>query len=139
MVAAVDERLLAWARERLPGAGVTVCHEAGDADSAARLAGEFRPDLCLLDVALPGDAMTALRSIRDRTPATRVVLLAATDDDPALLPALRAGASGCVIGTPGNPALRRTLDDVLAGYGAMPRGLLTRLVAVLGPTGRGHR
>jgi DNA-binding NarL/FixJ family response regulator len=58
-------------------------------------------------------------------------MLAATDDDPALLPALRAGASGCIVGTLESCALERTLRDVLAGHAAMPRSLLTRLIAHL--------
>ena len=131
LVATADRQLAAWARERLPAAGVSACDEAEDIEGALRLARELQPDLCLLDVALPGDAMTALHSIRELAPTTRVVMLAAADDDPALLPALRAGASGCIIGTLDGTALERTLHDVLAGRAAMPRALLTRLVADL--------
>jgi DNA-binding NarL/FixJ family response regulator len=131
LVATADRRLAAWASERLPAAGVTICDEAEDVEGAVRLARELGPDLCLLDVALPGDALTALQSMRERSPSTRVVMLAAVAADPALLPALRAGASGCIVGTPSSPALERTLGDVLAGHAAMPRALLTRLVAGL--------
>jgi DNA-binding NarL/FixJ family response regulator len=133
LVATADRRLAAWARERLPAAGMTLCDDAQDAEGAVRLAGELRPEICLLDVTLPGDAMEALRNIRERAPATRLVMLAGTADDPVLLPALRAGARGCVVGTPDGPALKRTLSDVLAGHTAMPRAVLTRLVAGLGP------
>jgi two-component system, NarL family, nitrate/nitrite response regulator NarL len=131
LVATADRRLAAWAREGLPAAGVTVCAEAEDAEGAVRLAREFRPDLGLLDVSLPGNAMTALHSIKDRAPATRVVMLANAADDPALLAALRGGASGCIIATPKGSALERTLGDVLAGHAALPRALLARLVADL--------
>jgi DNA-binding NarL/FixJ family response regulator len=133
LVATADRRLAASARKRLAAAGVTVCDEAADAEGAVRLAREFRPDLCLLDVTLPGDAMTALHGIRDRAPATRVVMLANAADDPALPAALHAGAGGCIIGTPDGPALERTLGDLLAGHVVLPRALLTRLVADLGP------
>jgi DNA-binding NarL/FixJ family response regulator len=131
LVATADGRLATWARDKLPDAGVSACDEAGDVEGALRLAHELRPDLCLLDAALPGDPVTALNSIRELAPTTRVVMLAAADDDPVLLPALRAGASGCIIGTLDSSALERTLDDVLAGRAAMPRALLTRLVAHL--------
>lgn len=133
LVATADGRLAAWARERLAGAGVTVCDQADDAVRAVGLARELRPDLCLLDVLLPGGALTALQSIGERAPATRVVMLAAAADHPALLPALRAGARGCIIGTPDGLALERTARDVLAGHAALPRALLTRLVAGLDP------
>jgi DNA-binding NarL/FixJ family response regulator len=133
LVATADRRLATWACEELPGAGITACDEAGDMQGAVLLAGELRPDICLLDIALPGGAMTALHSIRERAPATRIVMLAASADDPGLLPALRAGASGCMIGTPDSSALERALADVLAGHVALPRALLTRLVAGMGP------
>jgi two-component system, NarL family, response regulator DevR len=131
LVATADRHIATWAREQLPGAGVSACDEAEDIEGALRLARELQPDLCLLDVALPGDPVTALHSIRELAPTTRVVMLAAADDDPALLPALRAGASGCIIGTLDSSALERTLADVLAGHTAMPRSLLTRLIAHL--------
>lgn len=133
LVATADDRLAAWACDRLPGAGMTVCDQAEDMNGAVRLARALRPDLCLLDVALPGGAMTALERILARPPATRVVMLAGSPDDPALLSALAAGASGCMVGTPDGPALRRALSDVLAGHAALPRALVGQLVAGLGP------
>jgi DNA-binding NarL/FixJ family response regulator len=131
LVATADRRLVAWASERLPAAGVIVCDEAEDGEDAVRLVRKSRPDLCLLDVSLPRGGTTVLHSIRERAPTTRVLMLAAVVDDPSLLPALRAGASGCIVGTPSGPALARTLGDVLAGHAAIPRALLTRLVAGL--------
>lgn len=133
LVASADRCLAAWAYERLGAAGITVCGEAADLEGAVLLAGELRPDVCLLDVALPGGAMTALHEIRAQAPATRVVMLAASADEPSLLPAVRAGASGCMVGTPGGPAFGRALADVMAGHAALPRTLLARLVATLGP------
>src|SRR5688500_12354748 len=113
LVATADRRLTAWASERLPAAGVIVYDEAEDGEYAVRLVRKARPDLCLLDVSLPGGAIAVLHSIRERAPTTRVLMLAAVADDPSLLPALRAGASGCIVGTPSGPALERTLRDVL--------------------------
>lgn len=133
LIATADRRLAAWACQELLAAGMTACDEVALAGDAVISARELQSDLCLLDVALPGGAMTALHGIRESTPTTRVVLLAAAADDPTLLPALRAGASGCVIGTPDGSALERALADVLAGHAAMPRALVTRLVAGLGP------
>lgn len=133
LVATADRCLSGWARERLRAAGMMVCDEAVDLESAIHLAGELRPDVCLLDVALPGGAIPALQRIRERAPNTRVVMLAPSVDDPALLPAVYEGVSGCMVGTPDGPALGRALADVLAGHTALPRVLLTRLVAALRP------
>ena len=133
LVATADSCLATWASERLRAVGLSVCDEAANLDCAVRLAGELLPDVCLLDVALPGGAIAAVRRIRDAAPATRVMMLARSADDPALLPALRGGASGCMVGTPEGLALGRALADVLAGRTTLPRALVTRLVTALGP------
>jgi DNA-binding NarL/FixJ family response regulator len=112
---------------------MTVCGQAADLQAAVLLAGELRPDVCLLDVSLSGGALEALHRMRERAPETRVVMLATSPDHPSLLAAVRAGASGCIVGLPGGPALGRALADVMAGHTALPRTLLTRLVATLGP------
>lgn len=133
LVATADRCLSAWARERLHAVGMSVCDEAADLETAIHLAGELLPDVCLLDVALPGGAIPALHRIRERAPNIRVVMLAPSVDDPALLPAVYEGVSGCIVGTPDGPALGRALADVLSGHTALPRMLLTRLVAALRP------
>ena len=65
----------------------------------------------------------------------------AAADDPALLPAVHAGANGCMIGTPDGPPLARALADVLAGRAALPRGAAdaTRRRARTGLTARAMR
>jgi DNA-binding NarL/FixJ family response regulator len=133
LVVTADRCLIRWARERLRAAGMSVCDEAADLESAIHLAGEHLPDVCLLDVALPGGAIPALQRIRERAPTTRIVILAPSVDDPVLLPAVYEGVNGCMIGTPDGPALGRALADVLSGHTALPRVLLTRLVAALRP------
>ena len=133
LVATADRCLGAWASDRLRAAGMNVCDEVAGSDDAVLRAGQLGPDVCLLDVALPGGAIAALRRMHDAAPATRVMMLARSADDPALLPALRGGASGCMVGTPEGLALGRALADVLAGRTTLPRALVTRLVTALGP------
>lgn len=133
LIVTAEHCLAEWAWERLRAAGITNCAETADVAGALMLATELRPHICLLDVALPGGALTALERICERVPTTRVVMLAPSADDPALLAAVTAGASGCMVGTPDGPALGRALADVLAGHTTLPRALLTRLVAALGP------
>lgn len=58
-----------------------VVGEAGDSDGALALLSELRPDVMLLDVSIPGQDVTAtVKSVRELSPATRVVILSMQDD-----------------------------------------------------------
>jgi len=130
LLASTDADVRDWAQECLPP-GVALCAFA-DADSdVAELARLLQVDLCLLDVGLPGDALAAVRAVAESAPGARVVAWAASDDNPDLLEAIAAGASGCIVGTPDREALARTLADVVAGKPALPRAVVTRLVSQL--------
>jgi DNA-binding NarL/FixJ family response regulator len=105
-----------------------VCAVAADAAEAVRHATRERPDLCLLDVRMPGGGIAAAWQITARLPATRVVMLTVSADDHDFFGALRAGASGYL--PKGLPADRipATLCAVMAGEAAMPGALVARLV-----------
>lgn len=86
---------------------VTVVGEADSAGQAIRLATEHEPDICLLDIAMPGGGLVAARRIRDQFPQTRVVMLTVSEDEDDLLAAMKAGASGYVLkGAPASELLR---------------------------------
>lgn len=66
---------------------------ARDGDEALRRADEFRPDLVLLDVMLPGlDGFEVCRRLREREPAPKVVLLTARGRSAERLRGLDLGA-----------------------------------------------
>ena len=73
-------------------AGLVVCAEAADAAHAVQKALETRPDICLLDVRMPGGGVAAAWEIAARLPTTKVVMLTVSDEDGDLFRALRAGA-----------------------------------------------
>ena len=76
----------------------TVVAEAGDAAQAIAEAERTRPDLALLDIALPpSGGVEAVLAITDRVPDCRVVLLSDQQDQSALIRALEAGASGLLL------------------------------------------
>lgn len=71
---------------------------AGDAEEAARMAEEHRPDVAVLDVRMPGGGgARCAREIRGLAPETRILALSAYEDRETVVQMLRAGALGYVV------------------------------------------
>jgi DNA-binding NarL/FixJ family response regulator len=81
----------------LSAAGLAVVGRATTAADAVRLAREHRPDMALLDVAMPGGGLRAAREIAAACPATKIVMLTVSEDEDHLLAALQAGAAAYVL------------------------------------------
>ena len=115
-------------RQALEDGGMEVCAEAADAPHAVQLALETRPDICLLDVRMPGGGVAAAWEIAARLPTTKVVMLTVSDEDANLFAALRAGAVGYLVKDFDIRILPRALLDVADGNAAIPRSLVARMV-----------
>lgn len=77
---------------------VEVVGEAGDGAQALECVERLCPDIVLMDIAMPGmNGLEATRRIRQQYPNTRVLILTQYEDQPYVLPLLRAGASGYVL------------------------------------------
>src|SRR3954468_18825709 len=73
-----------------------------------------RPDVVVLDVALPGmDGVVATREIRRRAPATRVLILTVHDQVRDILDAFEAGAAGYALKSEEPAALLNALRTVM--------------------------
>lgn len=75
---------------------VEVVGEGSTAADAVRLAAEFRPHVVLLDQNAPGDAVQAIRDIKDQTPTVEVVLMGSSLYHGQATRAVAAGASAYV-------------------------------------------
>lgn len=70
---------------------------AGDGAAAVALCGERRPDVVLMDVAMPVmDGVSATRELGKVSPGSRVLILTAFEDERHVSEGVRAGASGCL-------------------------------------------
>ena len=117
-------------RETLEQSGrFEICAEAGDGAAAVREAVENQPDLCLLDIRMPGSGLAAAWEITARLPTTRVVMLTVSRNDNDLFAALRAGASGYLLKDVDIDRLLEALHDVLVGEPAISKELVSRLVS----------
>jgi DNA-binding NarL/FixJ family response regulator len=115
-------------RLALEGEGFEVCAECSDAPGAVAAAERHRPDLCLLDIRMPGNGIEAAARITSRLPQTAVVMLTVSRDDDDLFEALRAGASGYLLKDTTPARLASALRAVLAGEPVLSPGLVARLI-----------
>jgi len=75
-----------------------VVAEAGDGEEAVKLACDLKPDVALLDVAMPRmDGIEATKQIKALCPSVAVLVLSAYDDDQFIFGLLEAGAAGYLL------------------------------------------
>jgi DNA-binding NarL/FixJ family response regulator len=115
-------------RRALTEGGLVVCAEAANAAHAVQQALETRPDICLLDLRMPGGGVAAAWEISARLPTTKVVMLTVSAEDADLFSALRAGAVGYLVKDLDLRLLPGALTDVAEGKAAIPPALVTRMV-----------
>ena len=103
---------------------VAVVGEAGDGESAVRLALETRPDIVLMDLNLPGvPGLEATRRIVRELPDVAVLVLTMVDDDATVLAAMRVGARGYVLKGARQAELVGAIRTVAAGGAVFGAGV----------------
>jgi DNA-binding NarL/FixJ family response regulator len=117
--------------------GFDVVGEATTADEAVEVVLEHEPDLCLLDVRMPGGGIDAARRVSGSLPDTAIVMLTASDEDDDLLEALKAGASGYLLKDMEPDRLPLAIAAVLEGEAVLPRSLVIKMADEF--HGRGKR
>lgn len=111
-------------RMALMSGGFDVVAETADAEGAVRAVARERPDVCLLDVRMPGGGIAAAGRVAEISPTTSVVMLTVSDSTDDVLAALRAGAVGYLPKDTSPDRLPAALCGVLKGEAALPRALV---------------
>ena len=95
--------------------------------SAIEAAVQATPDVCLLEVHMPGvSGIEATLRIGQQLPIAGVVVMTASPNELGLAEAIRAGAHGYVDKWLETPRLAGTLRVVFSGQTAFPRALVRR-------------
>jgi NarL family two-component system response regulator LiaR len=117
--------------------GIDVVGEAADGEEAVRRAEALRPDVVLMDLVMPRlDGVGAMRELRRRLPATRVIVLTSFAEDERLLPAIQAGAAGYLLKNVAPTELARAVRAAHAGEALLDPVIAARLVeAIAQPPG----
>lgn len=112
---------------------MAVVGEAGDGEEASKLAGTLKPDVAIIDVAMPRmDGIEATRRIKALHPSVAVLILSAYDDDQFVFSLLEAGAAGYLLKSVRGRELIDAVRAVHAGesvlHPAVARKVLNRFV-----------
>jgi DNA-binding NarL/FixJ family response regulator len=129
----------AGVRSSLEADGFVVCAEASDARGAVEASVRERPDVCLLDIRMPGSGIAAAASISAKVPETAIVMLTVSHDESDFFDALRAGAAGYLLKDTDPRLLPQLLRAVVAGEGVLSPGLIAKLIEEFRERGRRRR
>ncbi len=95
---------------------VEVVGEAGDGREALDLIEKLRPEVVLLDLAMPGaSGFEVLKTTSEKFPEIHVIVLTVHDAEEYAFQALRAGAAGYLPKSAASSELRLAIEHVMSG------------------------
>ena len=109
-------------------AGTIVVAEGKDGDEALQIVERERPDVLLLDVAMPGlKWLDVIREVHRQARRTRVLVLSMYDQPEYVIESVRAGARGYILKDSPPSELRRAVRTVHRGETYFPSAVTARL------------
>jgi len=113
--------------EKLPG--VEVVGEAGDGREVLKLIKLHRPDIVLMDIAMPGlNGLEAAARMAKEFPDVRVIILSMHHNEEYVWQALKAGAAGYLLKKAATAELATALQHVTHGQVYLSQEISTRLL-----------
>ena len=109
---------------------IAVVGEAGDGVEAVALVRRLRPDVVLMDIAMPRqDGLAATRALLGTPNPPRIIVLTTFDTDENLYRALRAGASGFLLKVSSPEHLITAIRVVAGGEALLDPAVTTRVIS----------
>jgi DNA-binding NarL/FixJ family response regulator len=121
-------------REGLAGmlagrADFEVVAEADNGTEALSLFRQFRPDVTLLDLHMPGmDGVDVIEQLLSEAPQARILVLTTYDSDADILRAVEAGATGYLLKDTPRSDLFRAIEKVAQGESVLAPTVASRLM-----------
>jgi DNA-binding NarL/FixJ family response regulator len=108
--------------------GYEVVAEASSADEAIQKAKEYKPDVVIMDIRLPGKSgIEATKEIIDTLPDTKILILTSFAEDELLFDAINAGAYGYVLKQIGSDDLINALEAIGRGEALLDPALTQKV------------
>ena len=105
-------------------AGITVVGEAANGREAVDRAAQLKPDVVVMDLTMPGlNGIEAARQVRERCPATQVVMLSMHSDSEHVYRAFEAGAASFVLKESAGEEVAAAVRAVHAGQRYLSRAI----------------
>jgi len=105
-----------------------VVTEASDADEAVAKALEYKPDVIIMDIRLPGrSGIDATNEIMDEVPDTKIIMLTSFAEDDLLFDAINAGAYGYILKQIGSDDLINALEAIGRGEALLDPALTQKV------------
>jgi DNA-binding NarL/FixJ family response regulator len=115
-----------------------VAGESSDGAEAVALFERLRPDIVLMDLAMPGtDGVEAIRRIRALDENAKVVVLTAYDTDDRIFQAVQAGARGYLLKGAPRDEIFRAIREVNNGGSLLEPAIAGKLLSRVGDILRG--
>ncbi len=112
--------------------GVTVVGEGANGDEALRLVAKEKPDVLVMDVAMPGKSgLQVAADLHRQGSATKVLMLSMYDQPEYVLESVKSGARGYLLKDSPPAELRRAVRAVYNGEQFFPPAVAARLTDAL--------
>jgi DNA-binding NarL/FixJ family response regulator len=128
LVAGHDSATLNGLRIALEEEGIVVCGRVASAAELIDAVGRLEPDVCLVDVDIPGGGLIAAAEMRAWRSSVAVVMLAPDLNEEDFLKAMAVGAVGYLPKSISAKRLPAVVRAVLLGEPAIPRPLVAVLM-----------
>jgi two-component system, NarL family, response regulator LiaR len=112
--------------------GMALVGEGRDGTEAVELARSLRPDVILLDMAMPRlDGLGAIAEIKLENPEARILILTSFAEDEKVFPAIKAGALGYLLKDSSPQELLQAIRSVHRGESSLHPTIARKLIREL--------
>jgi len=109
---------------------INIVGEAADGVEAIQQVEALRPDVVLMDVRMPkASGIEAARTLRDRVPEARIIMLTVSDDEEDLFESVKAGAVGYLLKEVSIEEVADAIRAVARGHSLVSPSMASKLLS----------